>query len=73
MSVFSLGAFIFPQHSRCLAWEIRPIISWVEAPTLHSARRTLVEDLLNHGYFVKDTRLLTKQLSPFDQEEWTIS
>jgi hypothetical protein len=73
MSVFAVGAFVYPQCSRSLAWDIRPIISWIEAPTLHSARRILVQDLLNHGFNVKETRLLTEQLSPFDQEEWTIS
>ena len=73
MPEFTLGAFIYPYYAADPFWAVKPIMSVVAAPTLHQARRILVNDLLNHGFYVKDTRHLTGQLSPFDRELWEIS
>ncbi len=70
MRVFRLGAFIFPPDSRHPCWDRRPVMAHVPAPSLHLARRKLVEDVLAHGLFVREIHVLTKHLAPFDQEIW---
>ena len=67
---FLLGAFIYPQKSANPPLDSRPCIARVYAETPHLAKRLLTQDILSHGYYVKEIRQLADQLSPFDEEEW---
>jgi hypothetical protein len=73
MPKYTLGAFIYPEYSSWPARDAKPIMATVTAPSLHLAHRMLIEDLLSHGFYSKDPRLLTDQLYPFDEEEWEIA
>ncbi len=73
MPAYRLGAWIYRPECCHRCWDRRPIICHVPAPTLHLARRKLVEDVLNHDFFVEEILHLVKYLAPFDQEEWRIS
>jgi hypothetical protein len=69
---FLLGAFIYRQNSPDPVRDVQPVIAQIHAYTPHLAKRLLALDILRHGYFVKEIRQLTDQLSPFDDEEWEI-
>jgi len=69
---FFLGAFIYPQKSRDPCRDVKPVIAQIHAFTPHLAKRLLAWDLLRHGYFVKEIRLLPDFWPPFDQEVWRI-
>ncbi|MHB1038503.1 MAG: hypothetical protein ACYC0Y_28100 [Pirellulales bacterium] len=69
---FFLGAFIYPRHSPQPWCEVKPVMARIHAYTPHLARRLLAWDVLRHGFFVKEIRVLTDDFSPFDAEEWEI-
>ena len=69
---FFLGAFIYPQKSPGPCRDVKPVMARIYAFTPHLAKRLLAWDLLRHGFFVKEIRVLTYYLSPFDEEEWEI-
>lgn len=73
MRTFRLGAFIFPPDSIHICWDRRPVMCHVRAANLHLARRIFVEDVLSHGFCVREMHILTKYVRPFDQEIWEIS
>jgi hypothetical protein len=72
INTFFLGAFIYPQKSPDPCRDVKPVIARIYARTPHLAKRLLALDVLRHGFYVKEIRLLTDYLSPFDEEEWEI-
>jgi len=69
---FFLGAFIYPQKSPDPYRDVKPVMARIHAFSPHLAKRLLAWDLLRHGFFVKEIRVLTYYFSPFDEEEWEI-
>ncbi len=70
---YFLGAFVYARQSHDPPAEARPVMATITAPTPHEAKRLLEMDLLRRDYFAKEIRLLTDQLSPFDDEDWQLS
>ena len=73
MPVFRLGAWIYRPECCHRCWDRRPVMAHVAAPSLHLARRKLIEDVLNHDFFVEEILHLIKYVRPFDQQVWEIS
>ena len=53
--VFYLEATVYSQFNQ---GEPRPIMARIDAPTLHIAKRVLLEDILAHGYYAHAIKMV---------------
>jgi len=71
-SEFLLGAFVYRRKLPKPGSDVKPVFARVQARTPHLARRFLAVNLLQRGFFIKEIRVLTDYLEPYDEEEWEI-
>jgi len=66
---FMLGAWVYRRKSRKPGRNLEPLLAKVRAKTPHFAKRILALEMLRRGFFVKEIRVVTDDLSFLDEEE----